>query len=1173
MHLKKIKLAGFKSFVDQTTIHLPNKIAAIVGPNGCGKSNVIDAVRWVMGESSAKQMRGEAMSDVIFNGSTKRKPMGCASIELTFDNSDASIGGEYAQYGEIAVRREIEREGGSDYFLNGARCRRRDIIDVFLGTGLGPNSYAIIEQGTISQFVEAKPDELRLYLEEAAGISKYKDRRRETENRIKHTRENLARLNDIRLELEQQLKHLKSQANAAERYKRLKQEERQTKAEMHALHCRKLQQQLDELEILLKQEEAKLEDRIVEQNNYEAKISLVREEHHGASESFNTIQEKFYRVGADIARLEQQLQHEKERRKNFGQELAKLEQIIHETVTHQKHDRGQLNILQEELGKITNDQPGMAELLKRAEDDLRIKESATRNFQQEWDIFKLEISSVERSIDVEQTKVQHTQQTIINEEQRLHKLREELAHCKAQNHEEEIANLEKEYQTMQKDNQYWQEQLTIKQQEIGKQREEQDKLLQELDAARHKLQILAGKYASLEALQEAALGKSDVLQKKWLQEKQIADKPRLLQELKVESGWEKAIEVVMASYLEAICIDDLNITKTWQQSPESHLMLFDGKGAANRIMPGTVKMATLVDKITATHPIGGLLAGIYVADDLTQALSQRTNLEFYESIVTKDGIWLGCDWLCMPGKSEPKSGIIQRERELKEIKALLQEQQYNVAARESEQQQQQALVVTLQQQYHEIQQKLHDVTASLGKIQGEINAKQQHAVYLQQRYQSLQQEVNVHENIVQEAREKMLELQQIWQAATSKKMVLQEKQQTMQQRQQSIQNDLNTARELVATQRQAVNSNTLRLEMLKTQVGYLQNNLERAEKKVAEFELDKMRLQQDLVACEKPIVDKEQEMHQMVAERFKVDENLQRAKQLVSERENALRELESKRTLLQETTQILRDKLEKIRLEALELKTRKENHVIQIVELNCVLDELLSQIPVDASLELWEEKITQIITRIDRLGPINLAAIEECTKQAERKEYLDRQNQDLVDALTTLEGAIHKIDQETKEKFHEIFTAVNRNFQEIFPRVFNGGQASLQLMEDNLLESGVAIFAQPPGKRNSSIHLLSGGEKALTAISLVFAIFQLNPAPFCMLDEVDAPLDDANVIRFCNLVKEIAQNVQLIFISHNKLTLEIADQLTGVTMLEPGVSRIVDVDVQKALELVDGGRA
>jgi len=1176
MHLKKIKLAGFKSFVDPTTIHLRSKIAAIVGPNGCGKSNVIDAIRWVMGESSAKQLRGTAMADVIFNGSTQRKPLGQASIELVFDNSDAGIGGEYAQYNEISVRREIARDGVSDYYLNGTHCRRRDIIDIFLGTGLGPNSYAIIEQGTISQFVEAKPDDLRLYLEEAAGISKYKERRYETENRIRHTRENLSRLNDIRLELEQQLKHLKNQANAAERYKKLKHEERQTKAELHVLNWRELQQQLTSLEMTIADEVTRLEDKNIAQQGYEIKINLGREQHQKTIDDFNVIQEQYYRLGSDITRLEQQLQHEQERKKNLTAFLAKLEQSSQETVLHQQQDQGQLNLLQMELNKLNNIQPAATELLHDAEQNLHQQERQMREFQQTWDTFNLEASHCERNIEVNHTKIQHTTQTITNEKQRLDKLRLELTNFTNTSNQEEIKQLDQEQATLQGHNKELHEALTAKQQEINQHRELYDRIHAELNDVRHTLQILAGKYASLESLQQAALGKNDSAQqkehKKWLQEKNLINQPRLLQELKVESGWEKAVAMVLANYLDAICVDDIAIINNWQNLPVTHLVLCDHN---NQMLAGSAtnpitdqSRPTLLSKLATNKYFISLLAGIYIADDLAQALKMRASLASHESIITKDGIWLGVNWLSVTGKTELQGGIILREREIKTIKTQLQLNEDLLAAKEKELQQQQDLVTLAEQQYHEIQQKLRDVTAALGKIQGAISVKQNHATYLTQRQNQLQQEILQHENQIIITQQQLASLQQTAQIAINKRDQYRQQHVALQQTQEKLQQELHNAREQAATQRKMVDTSIMRLEMLQTQIKYLQQNLDRANKKISELTSEHHKTTQELNNSQSPILAKEQELQQKLNERFGIEKTMQSAKQKVNECENLLRQLEEQRTLLHEENQALRNQLEKLRLEAQELKTKKENYVNQVAALEYVVEDLLQVITTEATIVTWEEKLSQITTRIERLGAINLAAIDEFTKQNERKEYLDQQNQDLVDALTTLESAINKIDRETKEQFRLIFDEVNQKFQTLFPSIFGGGKAYLELSGDNLLESGVAIFAQPPGKRNSSIHLLSGGEKALTAIALIFAIFQRNPAPFCILDEVDAPLDDTNIARFCSLVKEIAASVQLIFISHNKLTLEIADQLTGVTMQEPGVSRIVTVDVQQALEMV-----
>lgn len=1239
MHLKKIKLVGFKSFVDPTIIHLRSKIAAILGPNGCGKSNIIDAVRWVMGESSAKQLRGTAMADVIFNGSAQRKPLGQASIELIFDNNDAGIGGEYARYSEIAVRRVIGRDGVSDYYLNGTNCRRRDIVDLFLGTGLGVNSYAIIEQGTISQFIEAKPDELRLYLEEAAGISKYKERRRETENRIRHTRDNLARLNDIRLELDQQLKHLKTQANAAERYKKLKHEERQTKAELYALHAHQLRQQLHHLEASIHVDAAKLEDKDAAQHSCSAKISAGREQHQEILARCNAIQENYYRLGADVARLEQQLQHEKERKQQLNVAIAKSEHAQQETRAQQQQDQAQLDLLQGEMDKFGVVHPEARAELQVAEQKQQRKEQQLREHSALLEACRIDLAYCERQRDVAHTKLQHTQQTIANEEQRLHKLHGEFVNFNASNdNQTEIQQLEEAQDILQDQNNALHSELTTKQQAITEQRAACDKLKGELNTLRHQMQVFAGKRASLESLQEAALGKNDALQKKWLHEHSLEHRPRLLQELKVAAGWEKAVEAVLTGYLDAIYVDDIALAHMWNSFPEGRLALFDAKtdgdsasvsydanvsGSVN-----AVNLPALFSKIEAKHALcRSLLAGIYVAADLTAALQARTALARHESIVTVDGIWLGRDWLVIEGKAEARRGIIQRERELKELVLRLQEYEQLIADKEDSLQEEHQVILQREQEYHEIQRKLRETTAALGKIHGEISAKHQHAAYLAQRYQTLQQEIHNHESVVATTRALYADLEQAWRSDVEKQAALQEQQRVLQAMQESLMRDVDMARTKVAELRKALDAQEMRREMLQTQLTYLRNNLARATKRCDELVCEHASLIESLQASVAPLAAKERELQEKVSTRFGVEKELQTAKLQVSASEHALSELEEKRAQLQEEYQALQQQLERQRLGAQELKTKRDGYVEQVAELGYVAEELLQELMLvmaknrngdasddggvsdnddsndsggdgsdsvindsvindgdssgstsnDADVALnayvalgeWEARLLRITTRVERLGAVNLAAIDELTRQNERKTYLDAQHQDLIDALTTLEQAINKIDQETKEKFHLVFQDVDARFRALFPYIFGGGKAYLELCGNNLLESGVMIFAQPPGKRNSSIHLLSGGEKALTAIALIFAIFQRNPAPFCILDEVDAPLDDTNVARFCRLVKEMAETVQLIFISHNKLTLEIADQLTGVTMQEPGVSRIVEVDIQQALEWVE----
>lgn len=1173
MRLKKIKLAGFKTFVDPVTIHLQSHLTGVVGPNGCGKSNIIDAVRWVMGEISAKQLRGEAMSDVIFNGSSARKPVGQAAVELIFDNSDASLGGEYAQYHEISVRRQVTRDEASDYFLNNTRCRRRDITDIFCGTGLGPHSYAIIEQGMISQLIEAKPDELRVYIEEAAGISKYKERRRETENRIKHTKENLSRINDIREELGRQLKHLKSQANAANRYKILKQEERLTKAQLLAMHYRELDKKSKQQEDFIVTEEARLTDKTVEQNAQEAKIDALRQKHSSDLETFNAVQARYYQVGSNIARIEQQIKHSKERHEQLIKDLEQIDQVWQETISHKNTDQEQLTMLDAEKAKLVVAMEAMAQQTQATKQELITADQAMQNWQERWDEFNAWAAQVTQRLEVEQTRIQHLNQRIKQESETLERLNKELINLNFAPLITEIAELTGKHDTVKLQYENLHAELATKQQQITVQREQNKNLASELDILRSNTQKLLGKSASLEALQQAALGKNDAVLIDWLKARNLNEKPRLAQGLKVAAGWETAVETVLGTYLEAVCVDDFNsIAAMLKSLAHGNLVLFDVAAASDNIDNSSSEqfkdVATLSSKINSDWSIINLLHGIYVADSLEAALALRAELRPHQSVITKDGIWLGNSWLrAACNVPSEKTGFLQRKRELQDLNSVITHEQELIKQKEQQLQQQQALLIDLEKQHHELQQQLRDATSAYSSMQSQLSAKRTHLDHLRQREQAVKREIADHEQLVNSDREHLAAAQASWQEAAAKKNTDDEKRQDLLQQRGECQQRLEKARQAENQHRQNVNNSNMRLQLLQSQLDYLQQNLERAEQRLVGLKEHRANIDHALQQAIAPVGNLEQELTQELATRLTVEHELAAAKQQVAIVEHDLRELEKKRSMLQEEAKLVGAHLEKLRLERQSLQVRCTTYLEQIDELDYKLEALYQEIPEAATLDEWEQKLARLGERIIKLGAINLAAIDEFTKLQERKDYLDKQNQDLVDALNTLEQAIHKIDRDTRERFKDTFNSINEKFQELFPKIFNGGKAYLELTGDDLLETGAMILAQPPGKRNSSIHLLSGGEKALTAIALVFSIFQLNPAPFCMLDEVDAPLDDLNTVRFCNLVKEMSKTIQFIFVTHNKQTMETAEQLAGITMQEPGVSRIVTVDINAAVAM------
>lgn len=1170
MRLNKIKLAGFKSFVDPTSIVLETNLTGIVGPNGCGKSNIIDAVRWVMGEISAKQLRGESMTDVIFNGSEKRKPVSQASIELVFDNSDASLGGEYAKYSEIAVRREVSRDGLSDYYLNNTQCRRKDITDIFLGTGLGPRSYAIIEQGMISRLIEAKPDELRVYIEEAAGVSKYKERRRETENRIKHTKENLSRLNDIIVELDKQLRHLKYQANAAERYRKLKQEERQAKAELCAMQWQKLTNQLNQLAQTLQSQEVAFENLSIELQTVDSQVSAIKEEYIFANDAFNEVQGNFYRIGANIARLEEQIQNTNQRTQQLSADLTQLNQMLDETEGHQTADQNQAKQLEDEKSNCLIELEQSQKLVIAAQQDLALATQKMQSWQESWEQFNQGLSSSNQQLQIEQTRINHAEQMCRNEQQTLERLLQELNTINTDELTTKLATLEQNYLEKKAAQESAYLRLEQLQNQIVQQRQKVKLASENLQVYRHNLQNSRAKQTSLKTLQQIALGKDDNILGNWLRAQNLSNNSRLAQGIEVQSGWETAVETVLGSYLEAVCVDNLsnNLIELIKTLSHGKLILLDINTTANSGLisapASNPQFTSLLSKVTSNWPIRELLQNIYACANLADALPLRPTLQPHESIITQDGVWLGLSWVRVIAADNPKAGVLRREQELKELAATIAQQQELTTNLEAELNQNQELLSQLEKQLQNEQLQLRSLTESYNQVHGELGKLKTHQDYILKRKEMLNEEIKTHQQTKTTAEQQLAITKQALADANSKKFASEEQKSVLLEQRQLLQNQLNLAQEYLAKKQQQGHDLELKVKLLQHQIDLLHQNAGRTTERLVTLRLQHENLQKAIIECNTPLAGYQTELAEQVASKLGIEGDLTAAKEKVLNIEAAIQTLEKRREFLHKEIEQSRNILETLRVERQGVQTQASSYLAQISELNFEIEALRSQIAAGANIEEWEQKLATLSTRIERLGPINLAAIEEYEKLLERKTYLDSQNQDLMGALDALDTAIRRIDQDAKTRFQETFDNINLKFRELFPQIFCGGKAGLELVTNEQQETGVVIYAQPPGKRNSSIHLLSGGEKALTAIAMIFSIFQLNPAPFCMLDEVDAPLDDVNVTRFCNLLTHMSSTIQFLFITHNKLSMETAKQLAGVTMQEPGVSRIVSVDIDKA---------
>ena len=1165
MRLSKIKLAGFKSFVDPTIIHFPSNLLGIVGPNGCGKSNVMDAVRWVMGESSARQLRGDSMSDVIFNGSSARKPVGTASIELIFDNADGLIGGQYAGYAEIAIRRVVSRDGTSIYYLNGTRCRRKDITGLFLGTGLGSRGYSIIEQGMISRLVDAKPDELRVFLEEAAGISKYKERRRETENRIRHTRDNLNRLNDLREEIGNQLKHLQRQSRTAKRYKFVRQEHRQAQAEVLVLKLRELEAQLAEKQAALEERQKSLDATLAEQRGIDEQIEVARKEHGEATNHLTDVQGRNYKVGAEIARLEQAIVHGTELKQRQEDDLRQTRLDIDEILDQVQQDERQLELLTQTLTSLS---PGLADAQKAevsATGALAHTEQARAAWQKEWEQHNEALNDARRCADVERTRIEHLQEHATAMRARLTNLASEQTELPpvpdAGGLDDLIAREQRARETL-SGHESALKQLTG---EMKAARGEHDKTGPALDSLRQQVLEDQGRLASLETLQQAALGETDDRVTNWLAGERLGGYPRLAQQISVDSGWERAVETVLGAYLEAVCVPGIDaIASTIKRLNSGSVTLFESRAADTQL---TGDGGRLASKVKGSVETGSLLRRVRIAASLKEAIALRRNLEAGESVITQDGIWLGPDWLRVCRSEDEGDGVIRREQAIRDVKSGLEDLLPRLDQLAKAKTRLRARLDTLDAGRESAQDKANAAHRAYAGIHAELEALQAQKSDLLRRHTSIATEIAQLDEQLGSADTQLERSRAALEQARERLAQLSSGTVRLEQRRGELQKRLHTAQSDAEMNRTAAREIAIKVESQKSTREAAGAGLRRVQQRLDQLRQRRAELETELGQADKPLAAYRTELERQKEQRVKVEAALGQARRAVETAEMAVREVEQKRTAHEATVNDVRDALETVKLAAGELRVRRDTVSEQFAETVFEYEELAGQLPKEATVTDWEEKAARLDVRIQRMGAINLAAIDEFEEQQDRKDYLDAQCQDLTEALTTLENAIRKIDKETRSRFRETFDGVNANLKDIFPQLFGGGNAYLELTGDDLLTAGVTVMARPPGKRNSTIHLLSGGEKALSAVALVFAIFMLNPAPFCLLDEVDAPLDDANVGRFCEIVRDMSSKVQFVVITHNKITMEMANQLIGVTMSEPGVSRLVAVDVDEAVQL------
>lgn len=1168
MRLTQINLAGFKSFVDPVHIPVPGQLVGIVGPNGCGKSNIIDAVRWVLGETSARHLRGATMQDVLFNGSGNRKPANRASVELLFDNSLGKAAGQWSSYGEIAVKRVIERDGDSSYYINNIAVRRRDVADIFLGTGLGARAYAIIEQGMISRVIEAKPEELRVFLEEAAGVSKYRERRRETELRLRDTRENLQRVDDIRQELAKQIEHLHEQAEVAKKYHELQSQltvtqhllwytRRQEARNARNRHLREIERAGVELEA----ETAKLRDA-------EKRLEELRSEHYRAGDTLHACQGALYETNAEVARLEQQITHVRENRSRIEHQISSL---------RSQHDasQSQLILAQRNLDEARQEETRAAQqviestaAVEAENQKLPVSEEHYRSSYARREELQKEHAQTQQLQQVEQTKIVHTQRLVEQLDQRRIRLEEERNGLPSQN-DEELSRLK---QTADDAEALFASKSTLleaREKELPGFEQAARLRQEELDAAGQKLAGTEARIHALTQLQEKLSKGADM--EGWLASRNLDKQPRLWQGIEIEPGWEDALEAVLRERLNGIAVDHIDQGADWlSQSPPGKMTVISaGQGLAEAstqfagLTPLTQYVRCRDQRLQSV--VQEWLHGVYVVQNTQQGMTLRSELPVGALLVSGSGYVFTRHSVSFHAPDTELHGVLSRQREIEKLAEVLGSERSVVETAKN-------ALAAAEQQIEKCRNDIVSLRSSVTAAREDHHRAQiesLRAVEQAQRASARGEQIAAElaeaaEQIIVEAGHRAAAetvLAQLTQQSTTYAGQAEESAQLCREAEAA----LSVQRETLQKVRHAHQESLFSQKTIINKIKEIENSIALHAGNISTIETGITEAQNDLSGYDE--VPWQTQLQSALAIRVEREQALTQARDALEGMESRLHAVEQERLECEQKLGPLRERINEVKLKEQEARLTEEQYAQQLAEAGANDEELAALLEKGTRSGAMQSEINRLSEEIRALGAVNLAALEELQSAQERRDYLDAQSRDLTEAMTTLEDAIKRIDRETRERLQATFDQVSRHFSEIFPTLFGGGNAKLTLTGEEILDCGVHVMAQPPGKKNSTIHLLSGGEKALTALSLVFALFQLNPAPFCLLDEVDAPLDDHNTERFCDLVKKMSGYSQFLFISHNKITMEIANQLLGITMQEAGVSRVVAVDIEEAMKL------
>ncbi len=1168
MHLRQIKLAGFKSFIDPTPIDVPGNLVGVVGPNGCGKSNVIDAVRWVLGESKAAELRGESMQDVIFNGSVNRKPAGRASVELVFDNNDGRIGGAWGQYGEISVKRVLTRDGTSSYYINNQNVRRRDVHDMFLGTGLGPRAYAIIGQGMISRIVEARPEELRIFLEEAAGISKYKERRRETENRLGDTRDNLTRVEDILRELDGQIERLEQQAEVAARYRDMQSAHDEQQQMLWLLRRREADAERDKVVRDIEARTTAFEGHMAELRATERELEDVRTAHYGASDSVHEAQGGLLQVNAEVTRLESEIRMIVDGRTRLLSQIETLKTTRARRLDERSELLARAATLQQSIADATERLVQSQAACRTSEAALPALETAYGVAREAMTAARAEAALSEQAIDAAGAEQRNLDRQLAALQQRRERLAEEQTSIGSPD-EEKLATLGEDVARLEARLAQQTAAQAESEQQVAAATAQRQRHFDERAAAQDTLTRIEARLAALRQVQASV--EADTRLDPWLAAQGLDRLPRLFRKLSVEPGFETAFEAVLRERVEGVEVGRLDtVAALTASAPPARVAFFSTTGAVARDgghMPGFDRLSDRVRGHDAALAavLADWLANVFVAPDLARAMASRDQLPLGGQFVVREGHLVSRYGVRFFAADDEKSGLLARRLEIdnldREIRAqrliveertaavarsesLLRESQERLAQQRrdgelarSDSHAAQLEAVRLGELIERVRHRSGQIGAELQEIETHERELRAHRDEADSRFQLLDGELAARHEAVETAR---LQYEQADQSLRSGR----DEQRTLESARQQVEFALASNQERERDVMHAAEVAAADAAQLEADVGAATGELARLDDGAARAGLE-----------------------DWLRQRTTAEDALRQARSRLDELAQQLRTTDEKRLTLERDLEPRRQKITELQLKEQAARLAAEQFATQLAEVGADEAVLAAKLTSGVKANALQAEIARLAQEIATLGAVNLAALDELSGARERKAFLDAQSTDLNAAIATLEDAIRKIDRETRELLQQTFDQVNAHFGQLFPTLFGGGEARLMMTGEEILDAGVQVMAQPPGKRNSTIHLLSGGEKALTATALVFALFKLNPAPFCLLDEVDAPLDDANTDRFCSLVQSMTANTQFLFITHNKIAMEMAQQLIGVTMQEQGVSRIVAVDIEGAVRL------